>query len=159
ALGMAARDLLGERPAERDAEQVGPLVAQHVEQVADDPRVAVHPHRAAGTVRLAGAGRVEPDEAAAGQRALERAPHVEMRADAADQQQRRVALTAAGPLRDADVEVADADLVRRPRERLLRCVVRAVWHGPPPSLCPRPAAGGATGYGHSQPEAPTAVAP
>ena len=83
----AVGELLGERAAERVSEHVHALEAQRVEERGDDSGQAGHPQRETGPLREAGAGRVEGDELAVADKSRERCPHVQVRADAGDEQE------------------------------------------------------------------------
>jgi hypothetical protein len=88
AVRRAARKLLREAAAERVAEHVGALEPELVHQRADDLGESLHPQGSTRPLRQPGAGRVEGDQLAVGDTAGERRPHVEVRPDPGDQQQR-----------------------------------------------------------------------
>jgi hypothetical protein len=133
AIGSAARELLSERAPERVPEHVDPVEPQDVEELRHDVGEAAHPQRTPGSLRQAGARRVERDELAVAGEPRERRPHVEMSADAGDQEQRRPAAVApdAQPQpRGADVRRMPVDAVRH-REGLSRGGSVVLSHDPP----------------------------
>jgi hypothetical protein len=79
-------ELLGDGAAERVTEHVDALERQRVQQFFDDAGDARHPQRETGSLREAGAGRIERDQLAVAGESRERRPHVHMRADAGDEQ-------------------------------------------------------------------------
>ena len=101
----APRELLRERAAERVAEHVHALQRERVHQLAHDPGQLVHPQRQARSLREPDAGRVERHELAVAHQLGERRPHVQVGADARDQQQGR---PGAGP-GDAQAQSGDGD--------------------------------------------------
>ena len=127
---MTEGELLGQRAAERHAEHVDHVVAEHVEEPRDDARQSAHSRRAARPVGFAGAGCVEGDHVAPVQLSLERPPHVEVRPDAHDEQQRRAV---PGTLRHAHPEAVDVDRVGRPAWAGAGIGLDRVGHGGEPS--------------------------
>jgi hypothetical protein len=88
-LGRAVGQLLGEAAAERVAEHVHALQAEGVQQGGDHARKPFHPQRATRPLRESGAGRVEGDQLPLSGVPGERCPHVQVGADAGNEEQRR----------------------------------------------------------------------
>jgi hypothetical protein len=102
-LGHPARrlvgELLGERAAERHAEDVDSRVTERVEERVHDAGESGHASRDGERRRTARSGHVNADrlDGEAVQGLLERFPHLDGRADAAQQQQRPSLPADAGP--------------------------------------------------------------
>ena len=104
----AVGELLGERAAERVSEHIDALEVQRVEERGHDAGQASHPQREGRPLREAGARRVEGDQLAVAEESRERCPHVQVRADAGDEQEwpaRAVAPDAQPQTRRPDLRV------------------------------------------------------
>ena len=84
------RELLGEQAAERDAEHVDPVVSEGVQQPLHGAGQPAHPARQGVPAGAADPGCVHGDGAhrPGVERVLERSPHLQVGADAHQQQQR-----------------------------------------------------------------------
>jgi hypothetical protein len=107
--------LLGQHPAEGDAEHVDPLVPEDVEHGLDGPRQAGHASWPCVGSGLPGAGGVEADllHPPCGQFALEGGGQVEADTEAGDKQQRAAGAAHRGAQANAvDVDEADRRRLR-----------------------------------------------
>ena len=134
AIRELAHQLLRERTAEGDAEHVDRLVAERADEVVDGARKAAHATRATPARRLPDTWRVEGDRLDAGavERPLERLPHLDVAADAHDEQQRLPLAADGGP----NAYPVDIDEVDAPGHPPLSCSSRHTVRGRhPPRAC------------------------
>jgi hypothetical protein len=105
-----------------DAEHVDRLVAERADEVVDGARKAAHATGETPARRLPDARRVEGDRLDAGavERPLERLPHLDVAADAHDEQQRPpLAADGGAKAYPVDLDEVDAPVTRRGRARLV----------------------------------------